>query len=148
MQLWARVRSRAECPLRRGAWYRVVDVTPVEAILEVNNHLLHIPRAWVQILPLRPPLWSVVEGSRDATGQEAGTQATYGVCPNCAARAALHRTAATWRCQRCGTVSTIGWSDSDWRPFEVRMQRPTARTLARARAHALRALATAFGLRS
>jgi ribosomal protein L37AE/L43A len=124
----------------------VVEVTPVEAILEVNNRLLHIPRAWVQILPLRPPLWSVVSGSRDAAGHDA-SQATYGVCPSCCARAALHHTAATWRCPRCGTVSAVGWSDSDWRPFEVRMQRPTKGTLARARAHALRALATAFGLR-
>jgi hypothetical protein len=147
MQFWARVRARAECPLRRGAWYRVVDITPVEAVLEVNNRLVHIPRAWVQILPLRPPLWSVVSGPRDATGHSRGSQTTYGVCPNCCARSALHRTAATWRCQRCGTVSAVAWSDSDWRPFEIRMQRPSPGMLAKARARALQALATAFGLR-
>lgn len=148
MQLWARVRAGSDCPLRRGAWYRVVEITPVEAIVDVNNRLMHIPRAYVQILPLRPPVWSVVTGPRDEGGRDVGGgRGLYGVCPNCCARAPLHHTAATWRCQRCGTVSAVGWSDSDWRAFEVRRYQPTAGTLARARAAALRALATAFGLR-
>lgn len=144
--MWARVRAGSDCPLRRGAWYRVVELTPVEAIIDVNNRLLHIPRTYVQILPLRPPQWSVVTPPRKEAGG-AGPQGTYGVCPNCCARALLHPTAATWRCQRCGTVAAVAWSDSDWRPFEVKRYWPSAGTLARARAAALRALATAFGLR-
>jgi hypothetical protein len=39
----------------------------------------------------------------------------------------------------------VAWSDSHWRTFEVRSGRPAPGTLARARASALRALATAFG---
>ena len=83
-QFWARVRARAECPLRRGAWYRVVDLTPVEAYLDVNHRLLHIPRAFVQVLPLRPPLWSIVAGPRSGDG--AGAPRVYGVCPSCCSR--------------------------------------------------------------
>src|SRR5207248_2233519 len=62
VQYWARVRADQDCPLRRGAWYRVVELTPVEAIVDVNHRLLHIPRAFVQVLPLRPPTWTVVPG--------------------------------------------------------------------------------------
>src|SRR5438094_878674 len=61
-QYWARVRAGQDCPLRQGAWYRVVELTPVEAIVDVNHRLLHIPRAFVQVLPLRPPAWTVVPG--------------------------------------------------------------------------------------
>lgn len=146
-QYWARVRPLADCPLRRGAWYRVVEITPVEAIVDVNHRLLHIPRGFVQILPLRPPLWSVVPGPRDDAGRPTASQRMYGVCPSCCARAPLQRSAATMRCPRCRAVFAVGWSDSDWGAFEVRSGPPTPGALARARVRALRALATAFGLR-
>ena len=141
LQYWARVRAGMDCPLRRGAWYRVVDLTPVEAFVDVNRRLLHIPRGFVQILPLRPPLWSVVPGPGDA----AGSERAYGVCPSCSARARQPGSAPTMRCPRCGAVFAVAWSDSHWRAFEVRSRRPAPATLARARASALRALATAFG---
>src|SRR5881628_658214 len=54
MQYWARVRAGMDCPLRRGAWYRVVELTPGDTVLEVNSRLLRIPRAFLQILPRRP----------------------------------------------------------------------------------------------
>ena len=147
LQQWARVRARTNCPLRRGAWYRVVDLTPVEAMVDVNHRLLHIPRAFVQVLPLRPPMWSVVPGPRDSEGHPTGPDRPYGVCPNCCSRAPLQRTATVMRCPRCGTASAIAWSDSSWRAFEVMGRQPSAGAMARARANALRALATAFGLR-
>ena len=78
VQYWARVRADQDCPLRRGAWYRVVELTPVEAIVDVNHRLLHIPRAFVQVLPLRPPAWTVVPGPE---GAAAGAGRKYGVCP-------------------------------------------------------------------
>src|SRR2546422_540842 len=40
VQYWARVRAGMDCPLRRGAWYRVVELTPGETVLEVNSRLL------------------------------------------------------------------------------------------------------------
>src|SRR5205823_6261765 len=121
VQYWARVRADQDCPLRRGAWYRVVELTPVEAIVDVNHRLLHIPRAFVQVLPLQPPAWTVVPGPD--VGGAAGAGRKYGVCPSCCARARLDGPAPAMRCPRWGT-------------------------LARARARALKLLAAAFGLRA
>src|SRR5256885_939749 len=105
VQYWARVRAGQDCPLRQGAWYRVVELTPVEAIVDVNHRLLHIPRAFVQVLPLRPPTWTVVPGP-DA-GDGAGRK--YGVCPSCCARARLDGPAPAMRCPRCGAPAAAPW---------------------------------------
>ena len=53
VEQWARVRARTNCQLRRGAWYRVVELAPVEVVLEVNRRLLRVPRPFVQVLPIR-----------------------------------------------------------------------------------------------
>jgi hypothetical protein len=146
VQYWARVRAGMDCPLRRGAWYRVVDLASDQAVVEVNRRLLRVPRTFLQILPLRPPLWSLVRRRPD-DAVPAAEDPKYAVCPNCCERRPLVDSTPTMRCQRCGAVFAIAWSDSSWRAFEVLAGRPVARTLARARAAALRALATAFGLR-
>jgi len=57
---WARTRVRTCRDLRRGAWYRVARATPAEGVLEVNRRLVTVPRTFLQILPFRPQLWSVV----------------------------------------------------------------------------------------
>lgn len=145
VEYWARVRELTDsCPLRRGAWYRVVDLTPVEAMVEVNHRLLHIPRDFVEILPLRPPVWSVLP-VLDNRG-EAIDGRWVGVCPGCCARAPLQESESTLRCPRCGAVFAVAWSDAEWRGLEVLSDATTPGTLARARARALRALAIAFGL--
>ena len=61
---WARIRARPFSPLRRGAWYRVVESTPTEVILNVNRRPLSVPKAFVQVLPIRPRMWSVVPRPR------------------------------------------------------------------------------------
>src|SRR5439155_999100 len=52
VEQWARVRARTNCQLRRGAWYRVVELAPVEVVLEVNRRLLRVPRPFVQVPPV------------------------------------------------------------------------------------------------
>src|SRR5438105_11390327 len=42
---WARLRSDASVPLRRGAWYRVLRVTASDAVLDVNKRVVNVPRA-------------------------------------------------------------------------------------------------------
>lgn len=147
VRYWARVRAGAETPLRRGAWYRVVELTANDAVLDVNQRLLRVPRASLQILPLRPPLWSLVRRRPDEAPATDADQ-RYAVCPSCCSRSAVRGSAPTMRCHGCGSVFAIAWSDLPWRAFEVLPGRLATGALARARAAALRALAEAFGLQA
>src|SRR5205809_6742492 len=66
LEQWARVRARTNCQLRRGAWYRVVELAPLDVVLEVNRRPLRGPRPSVQVTPIRPRLWPLVPRLRDA----------------------------------------------------------------------------------
>src|SRR5256885_7741055 len=105
------------------------------------------PAGLLQILPLRPPMWSLIRRRPDEAAPTS-EDGRYAVCPSCCERSPVVDSAPTLRCRRCGAVFAIAWSDSPWRAFEVLPGRPQPGRLARARAVALRALATAFGLRA
>src|SRR3989442_6582809 len=119
VQQWARLRARTTCPLRRGAWYRVVQLTDAEAILDVNGRPLSVPRAFLQVLPIRPRMWSVVLRLRGAVTPPASWGPRYGVCPRCCARAPLHQGSATMRCPACAFAFVIGGSDSPLRGVQA-----------------------------
>ena len=57
---WARIRPSEEGHLRRGAWYRVVKLSPAEVVLDINGKPTPFPRQSLEILPERPKLWAVV----------------------------------------------------------------------------------------
>lgn len=136
---WARVRGRTKCPLRRGAWYRVVQLTSSEAVLEVGRQPLSVARLLLQILPIRPRMWSVVLRPRGSPAPPSSWGPRYGVCPHCCARAPLPDRAVSLRCPGCDKAFVIGWSDSHWRMFELLSGSPAAKVLAKARDAALRA---------
>jgi hypothetical protein len=138
LQQWARVRARTNCNLRRGAWYRVLQLTPVEAVLEVNGRPLCVPRAFLQVLPIRPRMWSVVSRSLGPVTTPQSWGPRYGVCPRCSARAPLDEHSVTMRCPACGFAFLIAWSDSHWRLFELLSGNPAARAIAKARDAAAR----------
>lgn len=138
--LWARIRARSNVPLRRGAWYRVVDLDGRTATLDVNTRLIRFRRPLLQILPLRPPAWSVVAHALN----DSAPGDRYGVCPSCCDRALLEPGARAVRCGRCGGNFAVMWSDAFWRAFEISSDTPDERFLARVRAAALQILAEAF----
>jgi len=41
--MWARLRADLNLKLRRGAWYRITRLDPLQAVLEVGGRLLEIP---------------------------------------------------------------------------------------------------------
>src|SRR5437867_2610535 len=43
---WARLRVDFNCGLRRGAWYRVVQVAGNDAMLELTPEPVPVPRRW------------------------------------------------------------------------------------------------------
>src|SRR5438876_10914221 len=104
VQYWARVRAGMDCPLRRGAWYRVVELSAGDTVLEVNSRLLRVPRAFLQILPLRLHMWSLVRRRHDKA-DPTSDDGRYAVCPRWCARRRVGDSAPTQRCRRCGAVS-------------------------------------------
>jgi hypothetical protein len=107
---WARVRTDARCQLRRGAWYRIMWLTPQEAVLDVNSSPVGVSRSLLTMLPTHPLVWSVVPRPHDAGELPANWAPCYAVCPNCKDRARLG-SAVNMRCARCGGVFDIGWGD-------------------------------------
>jgi len=109
---WARVRPDQAAHLRQGAWYRVVRLTPVEAVLDINGTPTTIPRPSLQILPTPPSRWTVVPRPRTAPRLPLSWGARYGVCPRCRERARLEQKAIAMRCPKCNGFFDIGWDDS------------------------------------
>jgi len=110
VQQWARVKTGVNYHLRRGAWYPVLRVTQVDAVLEVNQRAVTVPIELLQIVPIRPEMWSVVPRPLDAVSLPLSWGNKYAVCPNCSARAPLGRPAPSMRCTHCGGEFEIAWS--------------------------------------
>src|SRR2546422_7571844 len=63
-QQWGRVRIDADCPLRRGAWYRVTRLTSNEAVVVVNHTGVSVPRSSLQILSRPHQNWTDRKSTR------------------------------------------------------------------------------------
>ena len=57
---WARPRADVNRGLRRGAWYRVIALTPQAVVLDVNHNTRTVPREGVDIVDRPPQHWSIV----------------------------------------------------------------------------------------
>jgi hypothetical protein len=109
---WARIRPEEAGRLRRGAWYRVVRLTPQEAVLDINGALTSFPRPALEIRPTPPSHWTVVPRPARAARMPLTWGARYGVCPNCRERARLVERATSMRCPKCNGHFDIGWDNS------------------------------------
>lgn len=109
---WARLRPDESAHLRRGAWYRVVRLTPLEAVLDVNGRPTAVPRPSLQIVPTAPSRWTVVPRPPNAGGRlPLSWGPRYGVCPQCRERARIETRATSMRCPKCNGHFEIGWDD-------------------------------------
>jgi LSD1 subclass zinc finger protein len=109
---WARIRPSETGHLRRGAWYRVIRLTPQEAVLDVNGTLTAFPRPSLEILPTRPMHWTVVPRPPRSARLPITWGACYAVCPNCRERARIDDGATSLRCPKCNGFFDIGWDNS------------------------------------
>lgn len=110
-QQWARLQTDVNVKLRRGAWYRVIKLGAVEALLDVNRQPVSVTRALLQIVPTPPSRWSVVPAPRNARRFPTSWGERYGVCPACRGRAPLEGRPTTMRCTRCNGLYEVAWNE-------------------------------------
>src|SRR5437762_14100492 len=63
---WARLQVDMNCRVRRGAWYRVADLTPAAVRVDVNRGQIPLPRTALKIVSAPPQHWTIVARPRDA----------------------------------------------------------------------------------
>lgn len=108
---WARLKADVTCDLRRGAWYKVIKLAAVQAVVDIKGKAIAIPREALQLSPTRPPRWSVVPSPKAARRYPPTWGPKYAVCPNCRDRAALVGRPANLRCARCNQVFDVAWDE-------------------------------------
>jgi hypothetical protein len=113
--LFARLQADVPLKLRRGAWYRVMELTDLQAVIEVNHRKVGVLRAWLEIQPRPPQFWSIVHGSAENRKAPPHLRGMYGVCPNCRARAPLPKktTVRTLECVKCREEFEINWAEGN-----------------------------------
>ena len=107
--LFARVQDDVPLKLRKGAWYRVLELNDLQAVLEVNRRRVAVLRAWLEIRNRPPERWSVVQGSKENQKAPPPLRGIYGVCPNCHARTPLPKRARAHQCKKCGQEFQVDW---------------------------------------
>ena len=109
-RLYARLRENVNIRLRRGAWYRVLRIQDLKAILDVNGRPLSVAAALLEIVKRPPPRWTVVaQGAGGARKAPPSLAERYGVCPSCGERAPLPRRVGRLRCAYCKWEFAVDW---------------------------------------
>src|SRR2546430_9177345 len=109
---WARLQANLNIRLRRGAWYRIRQVGPLQAVLEVRGQPLQVPSAFLQIVETPPRRWTVVPRPDDAVRVPPSWGDHYAVCPSCRERQPLEGRPAAMHCNRCRGNFDIDWRES------------------------------------
>jgi LSD1 subclass zinc finger protein len=114
---WARLRIDVDSVLRRGAWYRVLSVTPDQVSLSINAKPVLIARDTVELRRGTPSRWTVLVRPTRVTRVALNFHDGYVVCPSCRNRLPLPRRAAVaLRCPRCNVLSDVGWDELYLKP--------------------------------
>lgn len=109
---WARLKLDVSCGLRRGAWYRVVGLTPDDVVLQVpRRERVRVPRRFLQTLFSRPRRWTIVPGPTEFTEQAEHWRERYAVCPVCRARATITGSSTEMRCAKCNGLFGVAWDE-------------------------------------
>jgi hypothetical protein len=110
-QQWARLHSDVNVKLRRGAWYRILKLGAIEAVLDVNRQPHAVARGLLQIVQAAPIRWTVVPAPRNALRFPVGWGDRYAVCPSCRGRAQLEGQPHNMRCTRCNGLFDVAWNE-------------------------------------
>jgi len=111
-RLYARLRENVNIRLRRGAWYRVLKLQDLKAILDVNGRPKSVATALLEIVKRPPPRWTVVSQRPDGTRKAPPSFAErYGVCPSCSERAPLSPKVKRMGCPSCKWEFEVAWDE-------------------------------------
>lgn len=108
---WARLETTENRRLRRGAWYRVAQLTAADALLAVNRQSVAVPRTSLKIVGGPPRTWTVVPRPNDAKSLPVRWGDRYAVCPGCRNRARLNGIPDRLQCPRCHRTYRVGWDE-------------------------------------
>ena len=108
---WARLNVDVDEPIRRGAWYCVLQLTPREVTVDVKGRQIPIPRDHLEVVAQPALRWAVVPRPRKSPRLPLGWGPEYGVCPGCRERAQLINHPQSLRCPKCNGFFEVGWSD-------------------------------------
>ena len=113
--LFARLQADVPLKLRRGAWYRVVELDDLQAVIDVNHRKIGVLRAWLEIKQRPPQHWSIVTAPEEVHRKTPpNLRGTYAVCPNCRGRAALpKKIPRALECARCRQEFEINLDDGN-----------------------------------
>lgn len=110
---WGRLAVDTNVRLRRGAWYRVLKLDSLEAIIEVNRQPRAVPRFALQLSRTPPQRWTVVPTPRTAGPHGRRFGERYAVCPSCRERSPIPRRWLLRRmdCAKCRRRFEIDWNE-------------------------------------
>jgi hypothetical protein len=110
---WARLKTQFNSvPLRLGAWYRVMALTPLEVTVTAQGKTVQVPRPYVEIRDSPPDEWTVLRNPAVSERTPKPFHRGYLVCPGCRNRVVLPpQRVATQLCPRCSDTFAIAWDE-------------------------------------
>src|ERR1041384_2183728 len=122
---WARLQGEYPCPLRRGAWYRIVNALGLEVVVDVNKKPVRVPRRHLELVEQPAREWTVVVRTAPTPrgSQPVGSQ--YAVCPSCRERVQLAGRPLDMRCPKCNELSVVAWKEAEPAGPSIRVMPPS-----------------------
>jgi len=110
---WGRLQADVNLHLRRGAWYRVLQVASLETVIEVNRKPLSVPSYLLEIVSTPPRCWTVVPTPRSVPRGVGYLGKSYAVCPRCRDRVRLlPGKPRRMPCESCRTDFEVAWDEA------------------------------------
>ncbi len=107
---WARLCADVYCGLRRGAWYKVINAGTNHIAVDVEGQRVFLPRDVLDIVDVRPALWSIVIHTDNSFSFPPDQGKHYAVCPSCRDRQVPADRPWALRCRRCNGLYEVNWS--------------------------------------
>lgn len=108
---WARLQTDLNIAVRRGAWYRIRRLGPLQAVIEVRGQPVEVPSPFLLVSETPPRTWTVVPRPRDAVRVPPSWGDRYAVCPSCNERQGIPGRPRGMTCRRCHGDFTIAWRE-------------------------------------